>query len=182
MEENTSYRITKLGMEVLEEQELEDVPTGDVLDAVAANRILRRMADLERAIRQVDAQEADEIERIRARAREMREGYEFRLEQLHRVYDEPLKEFAKRETDGQKQRSVNLLAGRIGFRKGRDSIEIRDEEAGLAWAKAHLKEAVVVRESLAKEIVKQYVRETGEILDWAEYRPAEDCFYIAVVE
>ncbi|MFA5377241.1 MAG: host-nuclease inhibitor Gam family protein [Dehalococcoidia bacterium] len=84
--------------------------------------------------------------------------------------------------DGGKKRSINLPFGIAGFRHTPDKLEIKDEAAALAWAKANKPEAVKVRESILKEPLADHIKTTGEIPDGCEPVPGEDRFYTKTEE
>jgi phage host-nuclease inhibitor protein Gam len=160
------------------EQEFSDLPTAPTVTHKEANRILERMAEQSEAIARIDEQEADQIERIRARAKELREAHTGRKEWLEGRYAATLEEFARAETDGKKERSVRLLSGTVGFRRNPSSVEITDADALLAWAKENTPNAVKVVESVGKTPIKAHIEETGEVVPGVEYTPPADRFYI----
>lgn len=143
-----------------------------------ANRILQRTAEIERQIKLIAEQEADEIERIRARASELREAHTKRLEWLGERYTPMLADFAARELDGKKERSIKLLSGKIGFRRNPSSLSITDTAAALEWAKDNLPDAVQIKESVGVSPLKSYVEGTGESLDFVAYVAPFDKFYM----
>ncbi len=159
--------------------EYDDLPAECVtITHKEANRILERMAEQSEAIARIDEQEADQVERIRARAKELREAHTRRREWLDCRYTALLEEFAKRETDGKKERSVKLLSGTVGFRRNPSSLNITDADALLVWATDNLPDAIKVVETVGKTPVKSYIEGTGEVVPGVEYTPAADRFYV----
>lgn len=163
--------------------EFSDLPGQEAtLTHKEANRILSRMAREEREIRLIDEQEADELERVRLRAAELREAHKKRLGFLDGRYSNLLKDFAAREIEGGKTRSVKLLSGRLGFRQNPSSMKIIDPAAALAWAKENLPNAVKVVESVQVTPLKSYAETTGEFPEFVEYTAPYDKFYVEATD
>ncbi len=161
------------------EYEYSDLPESVIpLGHTEANSILRRIAEAEREMELIDEQLVEEIARIRARADELRQAYQAKLTWLDERYGESLKAFAAANLEGKKVRSIKLLSGVVGFRKNPSSLAIVDKDAAIEWAKANLPEAIKVVESVGVSPLKLHVEATGESLEFAEYTPAFDKFYI----
>jgi len=161
------------------EHEYADLPESVIaLGHSDANGIVRRIAEARREIELIGEQEAEEIARIRARADELRQAYQAKLTWLDERYGESLKAFAAANLEGKKVRSIKLLSGVVGFRKNPSSLAIVDKDAALEWAKANLPDAIKVVESVGVSPLKLHVEATGESLEFAEYTPAFDKFYI----
>jgi tetrahydromethanopterin S-methyltransferase subunit G len=161
-------------------EEFADIPQA-IIDYKDANWMVRRMREQEEAIQRINEQQVDEIGRILARARELREAHESRLEYLKAKCEPLLQEFTRKEIDGKKERSIKLLSGTVGFRKGVGSLDFTDEPAAVAWAEANLPDAIKVTVTLQKKPVKDLVEGTGEVPPGCEYTPGEDKFYIKIV-
>jgi phage host-nuclease inhibitor protein Gam len=166
--------------ELTPEQEYIDlVPSlAGVITHSEANRIVRRMREQRDAVERIAEQEAEEIATIRDRAHALREAHETRLEYLDAAYRPMLESFCADEIAGKKDRSVKLLSGTVGFRRGRSSLEITDEDAAMEWARENLTSAIVVKESLAKTPITDLIEGTGEVPPGCEYHQAEDAFYV----
>lgn len=152
------------------------------LDHRSANSILRRMAEHQREIAHIEEQRQEELERINARADELRQAHERRVEWLEERYGDLLREFAEKELDGKKVRNIKLLSGTIGFRRNPSSLAILDGNAAVEWAKANLPDAVKVVESVPVTPLKSYIEGTGEVLPFAEYTPPTDKFYVKAAD
>ncbi|MBP7561427.1 MAG: host-nuclease inhibitor Gam family protein [Armatimonadetes bacterium] len=148
------------------------------LDHRSANGILRRIAQEKRHIALIEEQRRDEIERINARAEELKQAHEGRVQWLEDRYGDMLKDFAAKELEGQRTRTITLLNGKLHFRKNPSSLKIEDMDAALEWAKANLPDAVKVVESVGVTPLKAYVEGTGEALPFIEYSPSFDKFYM----
>lgn len=75
------------------------------------------------------------------------------------------------------KRSIVLQSGKLEFRtKPARFALVRPEEA-LPWAKAHLPEAVVVKESVSADALTKYAQ-TGEVPPGVELIPAGETFKI----
>jgi len=157
--------------------EFTDMPAVDMtISHKEANYILRRIAGERRQLALIAEQAADEIGRIQARANELKQAVAAREEWLVANYGHILEDFARQELEGQKARSVSLLAGKVGFRKSPASVEIVDADAALVWAKTNCEDAI--KESILKTPIKKYIEETGEVPTGVEYLLGEDKFYM----
>jgi len=96
--------------------------------------------------------------------------------------EELLKPFAEKELMGKKTRTVSFPNGKAGFRKTPDKLEIADDKAALAWAKAHKPEAVKVTESVLKTPLMDNFKATGELPDGVKYIEGMDVFYLKPLE
>lgn len=102
-----------------------------------------------------------------------REWLERILEQEARTYPYP-----------PRKRSAAFPFGEIGLRKGRNTIEIEDEAAALAFAKETdgLAEQVRVKEWIPKTPLQHYLEETGEIPPGVRFVPGEDRPFVRLKE
>ena len=157
-------------------EESRDMPA--VLTHREANYIVKRIGEERRQMLLIDDQEKDEIERIRARAAELREAHQKRDNWLLENYGQTLEQFARDEVSSGKAKSVALLSGAVGFRKNPASLEIIDADAALLWAKQCCSDAVKITETVQKGVLKAHVEETGEVPPGIEYKAAYEKFYI----
>lgn len=81
-----------------------------------------------------------------------------------------------------KKRSIDYLQGRAGYRKGRDSLLVNDEDQAIEWAETHCPEAVVTSKRLVKTPLLDMVKEHGIIPDGCDYQESKDNFYPAVYQ
>lgn len=77
-----------------------------------------------------------------------------------------------------KARSVLLEFGRVGRKMSRGSIEIVDEKAAVAWAEAHIPEAVKVEKSVLKLPLAGLERELPE--NAFKVVPPTDQFFVSI--
>jgi hypothetical protein len=89
-----------------------------------------------------------------------------------------LEPWVRAKLEGQKERSIKLPAGKAGFRKSPDKIEL-DQEAFVPMAK-ELGIPVQVREYVNKGDVKKYIQTTGNLPDNVFLIPGSDKFYLEV--
>jgi hypothetical protein len=80
-------------------------------------------------------------------------------------------------TDDPKLKAVSLPGAKLAFRKQQPEY-IYDEDQLLPWVKANLPEAVVVKESVSKITVKDYIKETGEAIPGVEIEERPDKFEV----
>ena len=89
-----------------------------------------------------------------------------------------LEPWVRAKLEGQKERSIKLPAGKAGFRKAPDKIEM-DQEAFVPTAR-ELGIPVQVREYVNKTDVKNYMKASGHIPDDVVVIPGTDKFYLEV--
>lgn len=150
-----------------------DVPEAfSVRDDDSANWVVRKIAEArsyaahvkEWAKREQERAERDE-ERLMAR------------------FSAELEEWARAQLTG-KKKSVDLPAGRLGFRSEPAKLTYVDkdaEKAALEWARKCHAECVVVipaSERLDKEAINRLMKTTGEIPDGATLVEATELFYV----
>jgi hypothetical protein len=72
-----------------------------------------------------------------------------------------------------KGKTLHLPTGDLGKRKlpGAGKLNIKDKDAVIAWARAHLADAVAPRFELNAELIHQRFASTGEVPDGAEVKP-----------
>ena len=89
-----------------------------------------------------------------------------------------LEPWVRAKLEGQKEQSIKLPAGKAGFRKTPEKIEM-DQEAFVPMAK-ELGIPVQVREYVNKGDVKIYIKNTGHIPDEVVVIQGTDKFYLEV--
>ena len=91
-----------------------------------------------------------------------------------------LEEYTRKQIEGGKRKSVDLLQGRMAFRKVPSNISVTDRDAAIAYAKANLPHAVV--ETLDakeyREAAKLALQQDGELLPGMEVSPERESFSI----
>ncbi len=79
-----------------------------------------------------------------------------------------------------KKRSVDYLQGKAGYRMGKTSLEITDEEAAIAWAMENgCKDALKLRVARKGPFIKVFEAD-GIIPDGCVVHPTEDKFFPAL--
>lgn len=76
-----------------------------------------------------------------------------------------------------KVKSKTLPNGRVGFRAGRDRVEVTDEEAAISHANRDGLGIIRLTESIDKTAVAAYIKATGEIPDGCDMRTGDPTFY-----
>lgn len=71
------------------------------------------------------------------------------------------------------RKTIKLLSGRLEYRNKPGRFTLVDPEVALPWAKTHLPSAVVVKESVAAEVLIRYAKETGETPDGLTWIPEQ---------
>lgn len=83
--------------------------------------------------------------------------------------------YVREQIQGLKKKSLNLLAGTAGFRKGTEKLELFDEKAVLDYCKEHHPEALEVKvsKSEVKKLLQKGIKVPGATLE-----EARDSFYV----
>ena len=141
-----------------------------ITDAKSANWLVRKITEL-RAYRD-RVKEWAEQELHRAAEDEKRLLY---------IFGTQLQTWAEAEIarSGGQRKSVNLPAGRVGYRTLGSRLVIDNAEAVVQWAKSNCPDAVIVKESLDKEKLNTLLEETGEVPDaGAHVEAAREKFFV----
>jgi len=95
-------------------------------------------------------------------------------------YGQQLEQWAQRqlEAHGGPRKSINLPGGTLGFRSEPPRLEVTDEDALLHWCKARLPSAVATVEHVLRNVVKERIRDTGELPEGAEVAGGGERFFI----
>lgn len=89
-----------------------------------------------------------------------------------------LRPFVERELAKQRHsKTIHLPSATLSMRKKPDRIEITDEIAALEYCEVYMPEAVVIRKSLSKTVLKAAVKQ-GELPTAVEFVPGENELYI----
>ncbi len=140
-----------------------------VVDEQSANWVVRKITESRRYGDRVRAWAAAEIRRS-----EREEAF------LMRRFGRELEDWCRHQlaAHGHRQRSLNLPAGRIGFRRTRMAVEIADPATALIWCRRHLPNAIVVTERISKTQLSTFVQSTGELPDGVSIRAPQDEMYV----
>jgi hypothetical protein len=86
-------------------------------------------------------------------------------------------EIDKQFADGKagKKKSIDNMYGKIGYRevKGRESVEITDEQAAIDYCRYNVPNAIKTVTTLSKTELKTHITETGEIIPGVEIKMSE---------
>ncbi|HEX6938604.1 MAG TPA: host-nuclease inhibitor Gam family protein [Longimicrobiales bacterium] len=159
----------------LEEEDLADAAPADRVELdIWFDRRLAALAAIEAEMRRNEEVAQRRIEMIRAWMEEQNAALQRRadflrslLEQAARAYPYP-----------GKAKSRKLPHGTFGSRTVPPKLEIEDEMAALAFAKAQVPDAVRVRESVLVSELKTWWQSTGILPDGCREVPAEERFYV----
>lgn len=168
-----------------EVESLTDDSANVSIDFHEANRILNRYRRAYREIGTIDAELSERIDelnaeakRLQERAAEMRKPAERRIAFLDAFAKPALMEYAAKETEGKKTRTVKLLDGSLRFRKQPDRLEVTDETTAITYAKHY--NADLLNISLNKTAAKKAIKDTGEVIPGTSLIIGEDAFAIEV--
>ncbi|MFA9478032.1 host-nuclease inhibitor Gam family protein [Phycisphaerales bacterium AB-hyl4] len=79
---------------------------------------------------------------------------------------------------GGKRKSLDLPAGRVGFRAGKEKLVVCDETAAIAWADTHCPQAIQAKPRLLISELQQHLNDTGEVPEGVTVQPAGESFYV----
>ncbi len=100
----------------------------EVKDMNSANWVLRQIAEAQKRIDELTSLANDEIERIQKRLEQITKPLKRKAEFFSSAYNSQLEEFTRRELEGSKSKSLNLIHGKIGFRKNPDKVVLDVDE------------------------------------------------------
>lgn len=138
-------------------------------DAQTANWVVRKIAEARQYADRVRAWAAAEIRRAER-------DEQFLLARFGRDLEEWCRD--RLADTGGRSRSVNLPAGRIGFRKSRMALEVQDSAALLGWCRLHLPGAIMVTERVVRGSIEEHLATTGELPIGTVLHLASDRFYV----
>jgi hypothetical protein len=165
-----------------------------IQDEKSANWLVRKILESRAYALRVEAWAAKEIVRTQRREKFLLERYGRQLERwvAHQLH-----------TSGAKSKFISLPAGRVGFRRQRSGLNVKDEQALIDWCGAHLPEALQIsvktagpdaarlqelvssnrldcesKQRVSKEQLRQHVQATGECPDGVEPVGAFEKLYI----
>ena len=108
-----------------------------VVDQASAEWVLGKMLDAEAALAAVlQSPEVLRAKAVLANAEALQKASASRLDSLHRRFDGELGDYARRELEGKKGRTLKTLLGSISLKTVKGGLRVADEAKALAWAKA----------------------------------------------
>lgn len=115
------------------------------------------------------------VEEIKAHLLHKTTQIEERIGFLHGL----LKPFAQFQLEGKKERSIDTVPGRFGFRKTSDRVEVKDEASFYGWCKDTDQPSLIIttiRPAVAK--IKESLKVGGVVPDGCEVIPGEERFFV----
>jgi phage host-nuclease inhibitor protein Gam len=145
-----------------------------------ADWALRRMASLQRQIKENDALLEANVARLQLRHAKMNEALARGLAFFAAKVEEYATLHRAELLGGGKRKSRKLLHGSIGWRKTGGGFKMNDKEALLAWAQKQPVELNLVRikEEPAWDRIKEDLRSTGELPPGVDVEPEGETFKI----
>ncbi len=122
--------------------------------------------------------------RVRENAELIARQHEAESDGLLWQFGAALADFARRETEGTKRRSVRLLNGQIGFRTKPAAFTVADDAAALVWVRENLPAVLRVDRRAFADVLAVTEEgnavhgQTGERLAFVTVQPAEDVFFV----
>lgn len=150
-----------------------------VKDIQTANWCMRKYKDAQDKIKEADQARKEIIERVKAWLEDYCREYFDTMAKM----EELLKPWIEKELETSRKRSIPLIHGKAGFRKGRDSIDIHNMDALVEYAKKNDIPVKTVESVLKKDLLAK-IKETGQVPDpkIAFMVEAKDNFYIDIEE
>lgn len=115
-----------------------------VRDRGSAEWVLERIFEAELELEALARRREILLENIAATSRPI----VHRIAWLRKRFEPELEEWARRELEGQKTRTIRTPFGTLAFRKRPKKISVRDEELAIAWAEEHRPAAVKVTKKI----------------------------------
>ena len=122
----------------------------------------------------------NDIERIKEHTEAMLRQLNARVKGLDYLYLGMAQTYARDRLTGKKAKSVKTPFGILGFRMLAGGVEVENPQELIAAAQTKLDymPLVLVKESVSKEAVNTYFKDTGELPPGCTLKPAVDKFYI----
>ena len=122
----------------------------------------------------------DHAEALRKRADDYEKRRLFAVEEKLFFHTERLKNYAAKELEHKKEKSIDLATGKLSFRKQQPKIDIFDEIKLTKWAAANnLLDSLFEKKEMnvpRKGKIKKYIEKTGEIPEGTDFNRQEDSF------
>ena len=119
----------------------------------------------------------DELARIKAQYDARVKRLENELAFFDSRFRQQLVDWTQVQLTG-KRKSVDLPHGRVGFRHVNERLEVVEENAAIDAARTAVPEAVKVKTYLSLTALKEYWKQTGEVLEGCGVVPSEERFYV----
>ena len=122
----------------------------------------------------------DHAEALRKRADDYEKRRLLTIEEKLYFHTERLKNYAAKELEHKKEKSIDLATGKLSFRKQQPKIDIFDEIKLSKWAAANnLLDSLFEKKEMnvpRKGKIKKYIEKTGEIPEGTDFNRQEDSF------
>ena len=122
----------------------------------------------------------DHAEALRKRADDYEKRRLLTIEEKLYFHTERLKNYAAKELEHKKEKSIDLATGKLSFRKQQPKIDIFDEIKLTKWAAANnLLDSLFEKKEMnvpRKGKIKKYIEKTGEIPEGTDFNRQEDSF------
>lgn len=126
-------------------------------DADGVDFVLSLLANDEAELLALERREQAVLENIRSMKRKIEQRRDGRERWYRGAIEEVAREYLR--VTGGKSKTLTVPHGKVSFRMGRESVDLVDEEAAIAWAKANKPELVHVKESVLKTELEPHVPE-----------------------
>ena len=146
-----------------------------VRDLQSADWCLAKALSAQKRINEIEAYAEAAIAEARKRIEREVSVYRGTVERMA----EFLEPWVRERLAGEKRKSLRLLSGRVGLRKGPDRLEGADEKAAVAdLKKLGLTAFIRTKEEVKKDEVKANVKAGGALPEGCHLVPGEEHFYL----
>jgi len=137
-----------------------------VTDEVTADWVLARIAEAK-----------DEQQRLTDNYEKAYSGLERRIAYLHWRFDPELSAWVKGNLPATRK-SLVLPHGTLGFRAGRESLEVWDEDKASEWARVNCPDALAIYVRVKKTPLIAHIKATGEEPPGCRLVKPDEVFYV----
>jgi len=151
-----------------------------VTDYSSADWVLKKLAEYQRRAGRILDMAGAEIAAIEARRDQILRPVKRQIEFFETAFRDALAEWTRKEIAGQKTRTVNLLHGRLWYKRNPDSVDVEDEAAAITMAE-DLEIPDVVCKALSRTAARKALDTLPKDSPWrslVSIKPGNDVFHI----
>jgi phage host-nuclease inhibitor protein Gam len=165
-------------LQLVEEHCADEPEPFRIHDMSSANWVLKKIAECDETEAEVIRMLNDEIKAITERTQQILRPIIRRREFFQMTYGPEIESFARGKLDGQKTKSLNLINGKIGFRKNPNKVVIDDESMAIEHLELLCPDAI--KKSVLLTPLEKYMEANSytSIESVAHIEEGEETFYI----
>lgn len=153
----------------------------EINDIHSANWVLKQIARTEEQVRELNDLANAEVDKILNRVSSIIKPLEHRIKFFEGAYGCQLEDWADKTLAGSKSKSINLIHGKVGFRKSPDMVVLDvDEDVAIEECKLlGLYNCIRVKEDVNKTELKKALQQSAdELANIAHIEPGQNTFYV----